>query len=199
MGKGGYRNGAGRPAQHRKTYNMNRIDVRRLQRDGYLKDGMAYDWAWKDDQGNVTSSISMRIHGGGVRFDYRMGEHRVSQHVSTTATACHYGGDRVWFICPCCNRRCAHVYIGRQVACRTCHRLKYQSQSDDLTDATWRKQRKLGAKIGSDGTDWAWTQKPKGMHQSTFQHIRGELIELESTRERHLMARWRHLFGKEHF
>jgi len=199
MGKGGSRYGAGRPAQYRKTYNMNCIDVRRLQRDGCLKDGMAYDWAWKDDQGNVTSSISMRIHGGGVQFDYRMGEHRVSQHVSTTATACNYGGNRVWFICPHCNRRCAHVYISRKLACRNCQRLKYPSQSDDETDASWRRQCKLAAKIGAKHNEWAWKQKPKGMHQSTFQRIRGEIIEEETQREALLVARWRSMFGKEHF
>jgi len=172
---------------------MNRIDVRRLQREGFLKDGMAYDWAWKDDHGNVTSSIGMRIHGGGVQFDYRMGEHRVSQHVSTTATACNYGGDRVWFICPHCNRRCAIVYISRKLACRTCQRLKYPSQSDDETDASWRRQRKLAAKLG--GADY-W-RKPKGMHQNTFDRIQGEIIEEESRRDFLLYAKWRHLFGNE--
>lgn len=195
MGKGGSRYGAGRPAQHRKTYNMNRIDVRRLQRDGYLKDGMAYDWAWKDDQGNITSSVGMQVYGGGVQFDYRMGEHKVSQRVAITATACNYGGNRVWFICPYCTRRCAHVYISRRLACRTCHRLKYPSQSDDETDASWRRQRKLEAKLGG-GDYW---RKPKGMHQSTFERIRGEIIEEDSRREALLVAKWRSMFGKEHF
>lgn len=200
MGKGGYRLGAGRPAQHRKTSNFRHMDVRRLQREGLLNDGAAYGWTWKDDNGKETASISVRVEGGGVRFLYRVGgEHDVNEHVRLAETACNYGGGRMWFVCPCCGRRCALVYIGRQVACRKCFKLKYPSQSDDETDASWRKQRKLAAKIDSDGTDWVRTQKPKGMHQSTFQRIRRKIIEEDSRREALLVAKWRHLFGNELF
>lgn len=196
MGKGGYRSGAGRPAQYRKTSNFRHMDVRRLQRDGLLKDGMAYGWTWKDDSGNETASISVRIEGGGVRLMYRIGgEHDVSEHVRLIETACNYGGGRMWFVCPYCGRRCALVYIGRQVACRKCLKLRYPSQSDDDTDALWRKQRKLEAKLG--GADY-W-RKPKGMHQTTFDRIRREIIELESKRDWLLVAKYRGMFGREYF
>lgn len=196
MGKGGYRLGAGRPAQHLKTSNYRHMDVRRLQREDCLKEGMAYSWLWKDDTGEEVASIGVRVEGGGVRFTYQItGEHHVNELVRLTETACNYGGGRMWFVCPYCARRCALVYIGRQVACRKCLKLKYPSQSDDETNASWRRQRKLEAKLG--GADY-W-RKPKGMHQTTFQRIREEIIEEESQREALLVAGWRRMFGNEHF
>lgn len=192
MGKGGSRWGAGRPAQHRKTSNFRHMDVRRLQRDGLLKDGAAYGWYWKDDTGKEIASISVRVEGTGVRFMYRIGgEHEVNQFVPLTKTACNYGGGRMWFVCPYCARRCALVYIGRQVACRKCLRLKYPSQSDDETYASWRRQRKLEAKLG--GADY-W-RKPKGMHQSTFDRIHSAIIGEESRREAFLVAEFQRRFS----
>lgn len=201
MGKGGYRLGAGRPAQHRKTSNFRHMDVRRLQREGLLKDGAAYGWTWKDaDTDEETASIGVRVEGEAVRFVYQIGgEHDVNELVRLTRTTCNYGGGRMWFVCPYCSRRCALVYIGRQVACRKCLKLKYPSQSDDETDASWRRQRKLAAKIGADGNEWLWKQKPKGMHQNTLQRIRGEIIEEESRREALLVARWCSMFGSQYF
>lgn len=200
MGKGGYRSGAGRPAQHKKTSNYRSMDVRRLQREGLLKDGAAYGWSWKDDAGNETASIGVQVEGGGVRFTYTIGgEHDVNELVRLTQTACNYGGGRMWFVCSYCAGRCALVYIGRQVACRKCLKLKYPSQSDDETDASWRRQRKMAAKIGADGNNWLWKQKPKGMHQSTFQRIRGEIIEEESRRDMLLVTKYRRMFGSQYF
>lgn len=196
MGKGGYRSGAGRPAQYRKTSNFRSMDVRRLQREGLLKDGAAYGWTWKDDGGREVASIGVRVEGGGVRFTYQItGEHHVNEHVMIATTACNYGGGRMWFVCPYCRRRCALVYIGSQVACRKCLKLRYPSQSDDDTDALWRKQRKLEAKLG--GADY-WC-KPKGMHQTTFDRIRRETIELESKRDWLLVAKYRGMFGSGYF
>src|SRR5690606_13988438 len=169
-----------------------------LQREDCLKEGMAYNWLWKDDTGKEVASIGVQVEAGGVRFTYQItGEHHVNELVRLTETACNYGGGRMWFVCPYCSRRCALVYIGRQVACRKCLKLKYPSQSDDETDASWRRQRKMAAKIGADGNEWLWKQKPKGMHQNTFQRIREEIIEEESQREALLVARWRRMFGNE--
>lgn len=179
MGTGGYRLGAGRPGWHRKTSAMYRVDVRHLAHDGLLRAVRAFGWEWKDDDGKPVASIRIQVELGGVRFQYHQGEHEVDDLARVVTTACTYGGVRHWFSCPCCGRRCAILYMGKRVACRKCYRLQYPSQSDDVTGNLWRKKRKIAARIGSDGTDWAWTQKPKGMHQATFQRIRGELSDLD--------------------
>ena len=42
------------------TGDMRQVDVRRLQRDGYLSPGMAYGWHWKRD-----GEIRRNSHGAG--------------------------------------------------------------------------------------------------------------------------------------
>lgn len=175
--------GAGRPGWHRQTYTMRCVDVRRLAREKLLYDGASFSWEWKDpDTGEKQSSIWMQVAGGAVQFSYTLTQDKqdVRDAARLTTTGCNYGGLRHWFSCPCCGRRCAVLYLGKRVACRKCYRLKYPSQSDDATGKLWRKKRRLAARIGSDGTDWEWTQKPRGMHQATFQRIRGELAEMDS-------------------
>jgi endogenous inhibitor of DNA gyrase (YacG/DUF329 family) len=194
MGKGGSRPGAGRPAQYRKTLNFWHIDVRRLQRDDLLKEGMVYGWLWRDKNAEELASINVQIVNGAVRFSYRTGsDYDVKVLVGLTETACNYGGLRKWFICPYCSQRCALLYLGRQVACRKCLKLKYPSQSDDQMDASWRRQYKLEEKLGGRGR---W-RKPKGMHQSTFDSIRMKILEEDLRREVLLVRQCRRFFGKD--
>ena len=198
MGTGGYRMGAGRPGWHRKTGHMRQIDVRRLARDGLLQRASSFSWVWKDaDTGEATASIWMIVEPGCVRFQYRLDRERdVDDRARIITTACNYGGVRHWFACPCCGRRCAVVYLGQRVACRKCYRLQYPSQSDDVTGNSWRKTRKLAARLGADGADWEWKQKPKGMHWATFERIRAKLWEQESVRDAALCAVYHRLMAQ---
>jgi len=48
-------------------------------------------------------------------------------------TPCHYGGERWWFLCPVCFRRCRILYQPPDqsvFACRICHNLSYKSQQE---------------------------------------------------------------------
>ncbi len=50
-----------------------------------------------------------------------------------TTTPCHFGGERWWFCCPSCGRRCRVLYKPPQAlyfSCRLCHRLTYKSQQE---------------------------------------------------------------------
>lgn len=189
MGKGGSRYGAGRPGRHRQTHSMRTVDVRRLAREKLLYDGASFGWKWWDESGKQTASIWMRVEGGAVGFDYRLNdEHDVDDRAQLVRTDCNYGGTRQWFACPCCGGRCAVLYLGKRVACRKCHQLKYASQSDDLMRAIWRRKGKLAVHIGSNSADWQWATKPKGMHYATFHQIRMELSELDRQLDRLVLA-----------
>ena len=106
---GGYN--SGRRGGKDCTDDMRRIDVRRLHRDGYLKQGMAYGWQWQR-HGETVASINLSVQADRVTFTYR---HRAGggdwQDVNCTAwldrTPCTYGGTRAWWRCPCCGRRVA--------------------------------------------------------------------------------------------
>lgn len=176
MRKGGSRAGAGRPGRHRRTDTMRSVDVRRLARERLLYGGSSFRWEWLCGDGNVQASVWMEVEDGVACFAYRLRDGReVTERAKLIRTVCNYGGSREWFSCPRCGKRCAILYLGERVACRICCRLKYASQSDDALEAVWRKKRKLAAQIGSNGEDWRWKDKPRGMHQATFQKIRSEL------------------------
>ncbi len=51
--------------------------------------------------------------------------------VDLTTTEPYFGGSRLWFLCPRCERRAGKLYIGEepwQVGCQACLRLVYQTQ-----------------------------------------------------------------------
>lgn len=102
---------------------------------------------WRDYRGKVTRSISLtacvldekdedyvqfRYTKKGVDCDYR---------VSLTATACHFGGYRYWFVCPLCwggragRERAGTLYLppgASYFGCRHCYDLSYQSRNDSF-------------------------------------------------------------------
>lgn len=58
-----------------------------------------------------------------------------------TTTRHRNGGPRRWFACPCCDRRCAVLYLrGGSLACRECHRLSYASQFESYGSRKLRAQ-----------------------------------------------------------
>jgi hypothetical protein len=54
------------------------------------------------------------------------------QSVTLTQTSCNYGGQRTWFVAPCCGNRAAKLFMRRgRFACRACQKLAYHVQSID--------------------------------------------------------------------
>jgi hypothetical protein len=52
----------------------------------------------------------------------------LSQNIKITTTPCNFGGQRYWFACPDCQKRCGTLYtnpINNKLSCRECHGLKY--------------------------------------------------------------------------
>jgi hypothetical protein len=55
------------------------------------------------------------------------------EDVDLVVTHPHFGGERSWFACPSCGRRCGVLYqpgAGDAWACRRCHRLTYRSAQE---------------------------------------------------------------------
>jgi len=155
------------------------LDVRRLQRDGYLKPNLSFGWQWSRN-GERVAWINVRTDFDRIVLDYR---HRSngkewkdeSYPVLLQWTLCNFGGKRPWFICPVsgCGRRVAILYGGRIFACRHCHQLAYPSQRETYDDRAARRADKVREKLGWEpgilnGRSWT---KPKGMHQRTFERL----------------------------
>lgn len=51
------------------------------------------------------------------------------QLIQLTSSKCYFGGYRMWFLCPDCNRRIGALYrkpLGVEFLCRNCNTLTYQ-------------------------------------------------------------------------
>ena len=184
MGTGGMRYGAGRPALHVKAEHCKRLDVRRLQRDGELRAGVSGTWAWCDAAtGERTGTIGYRVGDGFVDLDYSIDGKPSGQRVEIVTTGCTYGGTRPWFVCPVRGERIAVLYLrAGRFACRHCQRIAYASQSGDVFDRTWRRQRKAEALLGEFG------QRPKGMHQATHDRLLSIVRDCEQRRNAALIG-----------
>ena len=87
------------------------VDVRDWQRRELLVPGRHFSWAWSAD-GEVKDSIQVRVEHDRVTLVYkqrRPGDdwRSVEETITLTSTPCHFGGRRVWFVCPRCHDRAA--------------------------------------------------------------------------------------------
>jgi hypothetical protein len=182
MGRGGMRFGAGRPAYRAKAEQLRRIDVRQWAARGYLHGACSFSWSWHRGEEH-TGTIGVYVHGpdaltlcytctlDGVARD-------VVERLGIVSTPCRYGGARQWFLCPCCARRVALLYMrGQTFACRHCKRVAYSSQSEDAIDRMWRKQSKIEARLDANG------QRPKGMRRANYERLRDKVWDCEWRRE----------------
>ena len=173
--------GSGRRHQGGKdtTSDMRALDVRRLQRDGLLTPGRAFGWQWTRN-GDEVASIQIRTEADHMILNYRSrsngGEWQPMEYtVYLEWTGLHFGGRRVWFLCPArgCGRRVAVLFGGSIFACRHCHKLAYVCQRESDDDRAARRaetiRRRLEWEPGILNGDG---RKPKGMHWRTFERLK---------------------------
>lgn len=110
------------------------LDALELARSGLLRPGARGDYVWTVG-GTERASVSVAVEGSKVWLNYRPGpgESPSSYAVELTGSPTSFGGRRVWFFCPGCDRRVRILYLppfGPQFLCRSCHGLTYQSQRE---------------------------------------------------------------------
>ena len=180
MGRGGARYNAGRPAYRGKAEHCLRIDVRRMNRRGYLFGGGTLNFHVGDEP---AGSISYSNGDGSLILSYALnGEARTQRVPSGTpaATSAAHGRGLVARTAPW---RVAVLYLRRGgFYCRRCARVSYSSQSEDVIGRAWRKEAKIERRLGED-----W-ERPKGMHWSTYERLIGELEGCGERREAGLCA-----------
>ena len=139
--------GSGRPSSSRKptAEGMWRIDLARLRRDA-LRSGTASTISWSRG-GEITGSIGAIAQADALRLMYRVGSrdkgHDVDETVRFTWTKTRFGGQRQWFSCPGCARRCRVLFGGARFRCRRCHGLRYSSQAEAKADRATRGMWKI--------------------------------------------------------
>lgn len=175
--------GSGRRYQGGKdtTSNMRALDIRRLQRDGLLKPGSAFEWNWLRG-GETVASIQIRTEADRVILNYRRringGEWQpIESPVYLEWTGLQFGGRRAWFLCPAegCGRRVAILFGGSSFACRHCHKLAYECQRETDDDRAMRRADTIRRRLGwGAGIAMPAGGKPKGMHWRTFERLKAE-------------------------
>ena len=107
----------------------------------------------------------------------------IREPVPLTWTACNFGGQRPWLICPGpgCGQRVAILYgPGRYFLCRHCYDLTYQSRRDDKTYRALHKAQEIKERLGGSANMMeAFPEKPKGMHWKTYERLWGGYQEAE--------------------
>jgi len=116
-----------------------------LKKYGYFCGWKTGGMKWTNGMGEEVSSIGFWVSveglSGEIHFQYSQMQKNSNEKesldypVRLTATTCHFGGKRWWFICPlikegiACDRRVLKLYLGgeKYFGCRHCYDLTYKS------------------------------------------------------------------------
>ena len=83
------------------------------------------------------------------------------------------GGERSWFLCPACGRRCGILYaVNSRLLCRKCGGLSYESQNEPSHYRALRKAQKIRLRLGgSANMTEPFPERPHYMHRRTYQRL----------------------------
>ena len=168
------------------------VDVRYLQRHDLLIPGRWFSLRWSRAD-RETGSIRVLVEGAErpeqmiLLYRHRDGLggqwKDVREPVPLSWTACNFGRERPWFICPGagCGRRVAVLYgPGRYFLCRHCYDLVYESQRKNGMYRALHKAQSIRERLGgSANMTKPFPEKPKGMHHETYWRLREEHDEAE--------------------
>lgn len=107
-----------------------------------------------------------------LQVTYR--NHKASTYtIPVDKLPCNYGGFRYFFKCPLCQSRMRLLYLAQNsiFLCRKCLNLGYDSQRLRTSNRYNYMNRKIKEQVKAKGGDLDLNQRPRGMHQGTFQKL----------------------------
>ena len=154
------------------------LDIRWIQRQGYLISGHSSNLNWTRN-GEEIASIQFRAESDHAVLNYRTRRNggelaQMNYSVPIEWTPCNYGGQRAWFLCPAqgCGRRVAILFGGSVFACRSCYDLAYACQRESGYDRAIRRADAIRSRLGwKTGIANPIGDKPKGMHWRTYYRL----------------------------
>jgi hypothetical protein len=175
--------GSGRPAGLGLAVDLchrtHSIDLDWLRRQKLLNPGRWSTLTWSV-RGEKTGSIRFTLNDHGVLLRYRTrsrGEEwrDVEEVVPLVRSETNFSGQREWFQCLSCQRRCRILYGGTLFRCRRCQGLRYETQYEPLFARAATRAIKIRDKLGGNGgIDDPFPPKPKGMHWRTYERLRAQ-------------------------
>lgn len=115
----------------------------------------------------IGSVIQIRYAVNGQSHSDRIGLHR---------TSCNYGGERLFLICPKCDRPRTTLYAAAPFACRVCHNLAYPSENALPLFRAYDTGQDIAHKLAGRFVtlDEPFPDRPKGMHRKTYERKRAK-------------------------
>ena len=173
------------------------VDLRYLRRQKLLRPGYHGSLRWLRG-GRETGSIRFFVGFNDITLSYRTSTRGAAdwedlhEMVPLLRTTQPLGGERVWFGCPHCRRRCAILYGGRRFLCRHCVNVPYGSQGEDLHDRLLRRVQSIRTRLGGSGaTIEPFPPKPRGMHWKTYDRLERQCQGIEDAMWQALAQRFR--------
>jgi len=180
--------GSGRRSSFPTTLDdLHAVDLRYLRRQKRLSPGYHGSLRWSRC-GRETGSIGFSVGFDNITLSYRTraladpGWEDIREVVPLLRTTQPLGGERLWFGCPYCRRRCAVLYGGRRFRCHRCVRAPYGSQNEGTHDRLLRRAKTIRMRLGGSGaTIEPFPPKPKGMHWTTYARLAQRCQGIEAT------------------
>ncbi len=157
-----------------------RLDINKLVREGVIalyRNGSRH-WVNNDRK---TAYVGYVVEPLGDDIIFRLkytvtrGNHKIDLPVKLEKTHVHFGGERWWFNCPGCGRRCGKLYLppgGKYFLCRVCHNLNYLSQRIDPSLLYLEQAQAIRERLGGLlCTGDPFPARPKGMHKKTYRKL----------------------------
>lgn len=181
---GNFRSGRRRRGAQ-KCEEMRRIELAHLRTQGMLEPGRRSRLSWTS-RGMPAGWIEIAAEDEGLRLLYRCrrpgeGWTDVDELVRYAFDATPFGR-RQWFLCSC-GRRCRILYGGDRFRCRTCHRLRYESQYEARWERDRTKAERIRRRLGDStfpivGDCNPFPERPRGMWRRTYQRLAQQDSEL---------------------
>jgi hypothetical protein len=145
------------------------ISIGYLKKQGLLQAGRRGSLSWSFD-GVPSASVGYWVKADGLQLDYSYHDSTQAEATNMTLllkftyTSCHYGGQRVWLVCPECQKRVGMVYcVEKYFRCRRCCGLNYHSQHLNYYDRQRLNLQAIRKKLGNDALSENFPDKPKGI------------------------------------
>lgn len=130
-------------------------------------------------EANLSNPSDMWIRLHYTRTNHLGEKDDMDYKIRLSATPMHFGGERLWFICPHTGQRAGVLYSppgSKYFTSRYAFkRLKYRSQSKSPYDRALTRRGRLQNNLGGE----KYWIKPKGMHQKTYERKLDEFFKAE--------------------
>lgn len=152
-----------------------KVDLTGLTKKGLIKGGKEGKTTGSMN-GHYLWSIGWRISNDleTLQVNYSSQNRSYSHSISIDSQPVHFGGRRIFLVCPMCNQRRKQLYISQsEIGCRKCQCLHYKSQSKTQTERSLDRYIKLAKKV--EFLEIGLCSKRKYQHWKTFSEISKEM------------------------